>query len=91
MDSQGKERIQQPQHVLSQWMNASSGGGEVTAIDLCVFKTIGNMTETNSFLHIEPLSSPYSNACFQVQSEAAFMRKIVQALPPIGVGEILCT
>lgn len=48
------------------------GGGEVTAIDLCVFETIGDMTETNPFLQIEPLSSPYSNACFQVQSEAAF-------------------
>lgn len=27
VDSQGKERIQQPQHVLSQWRKASSGAG----------------------------------------------------------------
>lgn len=62
------------------------GEGVVTALDLCVFKTVENMTETHSFLQSKPLPSPYSDVCFQVQSEAAFMRKIMQALPPIDVG-----
>lgn len=44
------------------------------------------MTKTDFFLQVEPLSSPYSDACSQVQSEFAFMRKTVQALPPIDVG-----
>lgn len=50
------------------------------------------MTETNFFLQIEPLSSPYSDPCSQVQSEIAFMRKTVRALPPVRVGKSsLCT
>lgn len=60
-----------------------------TVLDFFVFKNIESvMTETNFFLQIKLLSSPYSDACTQVHLEIAFMRKTVQALPPIDVKKL---
>lgn len=78
MDSQGKKRILTATrfHVLSQGRRL--WGIFVAVLDFFIFKNSETtMTETNFFLQIEPLSSPYSDPCSQVQSEIAFMRKTV--------------
>ena len=74
VDSQGRKRVYQPQGPCAfTEMKVLGDFFFLTAPDFSIFETSENMlTETNSFLHVEALSLPYSE-----RSVPKFNRKLL--------------